>query len=124
MPVYEYLCEACHQPFEAIQKFSDSPIVDCENCGAKGAVKKLVSKSSFALKGSGWYTTDYKRAPKPVEKTAEVPKIDAAKSESGPSEAAKPAAPAPSAAAADAKPKPKSEPVKPAAPKSGTSTSD
>lgn len=43
-----------------MQKFSDAPLSECPQC--QGDVKKLMSLSSFALKGSGWYTTDYKRA--------------------------------------------------------------
>ena len=66
MPVYEYRCEACGKDQEAIQKFSDAPLADCEICGEKGTLKKLISKSSFALKGSGWYTTDYKKSSKPA----------------------------------------------------------
>ena len=62
MPVYEYRCETCGKDQEAIQKFSDAPLVDCEQCGEKGTLKKMISKSSFALKGSGWYTTDYKKS--------------------------------------------------------------
>jgi len=40
-----------------MQKFSDSPVKDCPKC--KGPVKKRVSATSFQLKGSGWYLTDY-----------------------------------------------------------------
>lgn len=65
MPVYEYLCEACGKPQEVIQKFSDAPLTDCELCGKKCALKKQMSLSSFALKGSGWYSTDYKKSSKP-----------------------------------------------------------
>jgi predicted nucleic acid-binding Zn ribbon protein len=42
-----------------MQKFSDAPLGACPDC--QGPVTKLMSMSSFALKGSGWYTTDYKR---------------------------------------------------------------
>jgi putative FmdB family regulatory protein len=66
MPIYEYRCEACEKITEAMQKFSDAPLTDCENCAGKGTLSKLISRSSFALKGSGWYTTDYKRAGKPT----------------------------------------------------------
>ena len=58
MPLYEYECEACHQRFEKIQKFSDPPIDVCEKCG-KGPVKKLLSSPAIQFKGSGWYITDY-----------------------------------------------------------------
>ena len=57
MPVYEYQCKKCGQIEEAFQKISDSPLDTCSHC--KGHLKKLISQSSFHLKGSGWYVTDY-----------------------------------------------------------------
>ena len=60
MPIYEYRCTDCDKVFEAMQKFSDDPIVECRFCsGTK--VERLISRSSFVLKGSGWYQTDYAR---------------------------------------------------------------
>jgi putative FmdB family regulatory protein len=60
MPLYEYECDACHQRFEKIQKFSDPPVEVCEKCG-KGPVRKLLSSPAIQFKGSGWYITDYAR---------------------------------------------------------------
>lgn len=57
MPVYEYECSQCGRVEEAIQKFSDEPLTTCEHCSGK--LLKLISQSSFHLKGSGWYVTDY-----------------------------------------------------------------
>jgi len=57
MPIYEYRCLKCKNDFEAMQKFSDEPITSCPKCGS--AVKKMMSNTSFMLKGSGWYMTDY-----------------------------------------------------------------
>jgi len=57
MPVYEYQCQECGQIEEALQKISDSPLETCSHC--KGHLKKLISQSTFHLKGSGWYVTDY-----------------------------------------------------------------
>ena len=57
MPIYEYECTKCGQITEAWQKFSDPPLQKCEACG--GRVRKLISQSTFHLKGSGWYVTDY-----------------------------------------------------------------
>jgi putative FmdB family regulatory protein len=57
MPVYEYHCAECGQIEEAFQKISDSPLENCSHC--QGPLKKLISQSSFHLKGSGWYATDY-----------------------------------------------------------------
>jgi putative FmdB family regulatory protein len=56
MPIYEYECPTCGR-FEAMQKITAEPLTVCETCGKP--VRKLVSLSSFALKGSGWYVTDY-----------------------------------------------------------------
>jgi putative FmdB family regulatory protein len=59
MPIYEYVCRKCSHEFELIQKFSDPPAKHCPSCGGK--VEKKVSLSSFQLKGTGWYATDYAR---------------------------------------------------------------
>ena len=57
MPIYEYQCTKCGEVFEAFQKITDAPLTQCRFCQAK--VEKLISQSSFQLKGSGWYLTDY-----------------------------------------------------------------
>ncbi|NTU43545.1 MAG: zinc ribbon domain-containing protein [Nitrospirales bacterium] len=75
MPIYEYQCLECGKSHEIIQKFSDAPMEKCPACG--GQMKKLISNTSFVLKGTGWYVTDYASknknsatpASKPAEKT-------------------------------------------------------
>ena len=62
MPIYEYQCDKCGSHFEVIQKFSDKPLKFCSNC--KGRLTKLISQTSFQLKGSGWYVTDYAKSGK------------------------------------------------------------
>lgn len=57
MPIYEYRCKKCGEQFEVIQKFSDRPLRSCRSC--KGRLEKLISRSSFALKGGGWYAEGY-----------------------------------------------------------------
>lgn len=59
MPIYEYECLNCNKIHEFIQKFSDEPLKNCPICG--GELRKLISQSSFILKGGGWYVTDYAR---------------------------------------------------------------
>ena len=59
MPLYEYQCTACGKVEEAIQKFSDAPLTVCRHCSGK--LNKLISQSSFHLKGTGWYVTDYSK---------------------------------------------------------------
>jgi putative FmdB family regulatory protein len=68
MPIYEYECTKCGNIEEALQKFSDKPLTKCQLC--KGKLTKLVSQSSFHLKGSGWYVTDYANKPRNSAKTA------------------------------------------------------
>jgi len=62
MPIYEYQCTNCGYDFEIIQKIADSPLTKCKKCG--GRLQKLVSNSSFVLRGTGWYKTDYAAKPK------------------------------------------------------------
>lgn len=59
MPIYEYKCTSCGHIFEKMQSFNDEPVKTCPKCG--GEVKKLISRSSFVLKGTGWHVTDYGR---------------------------------------------------------------
>ena len=58
MPIYEYQCEGCGHELEAIQKFSDPLLTECEKCG-DSTLKKKMSLPSFALKGGGWYKDGY-----------------------------------------------------------------
>jgi putative FmdB family regulatory protein len=58
MPIYEYDCQKCGT-FETTQKITEKPLNKCPTC--KGKVKKLISNTSFQLKGTGWYVTDYAR---------------------------------------------------------------
>ncbi|MCH1603307.1 MAG: zinc ribbon domain-containing protein [Luminiphilus sp.] len=63
MPIYEYVCGACGNAHEALQKISDAPLTDCSACG-QSALKKKVSAPAFRLAGSGWYETDFKTGAK------------------------------------------------------------
>lgn len=63
MPIYEYHCAGCGHEQEAIQKFSDAPLTDCEECGAP-QLRKKISAAGFRLKGGGWYETDFKSSNK------------------------------------------------------------
>jgi putative FmdB family regulatory protein len=83
MPIYEYLCEKCGNRTEVMQKVSDPPLKRCQKC--RGKLEKVVSRTSFQLKGGGWYVSDYSRkspgvdkADKSAEKKAEsAPTSDA-----------------------------------------------
>ena len=58
MPIYEYECQACGHAFEEWQKMSDKPVKVCPKCKAR-KVEKLISHTSFQLKGGGWYSDLY-----------------------------------------------------------------
>lgn len=64
MPIYEYICEKCGSHIEVIQRISDAPLKRCAKC--RGKLEKTVSRTSFQLKGSGWYVTDYSRKDAPA----------------------------------------------------------
>ena len=59
MPIYAYRCEGCGFQKDALQKLSDPPLVDCPECG-QPKLAKQVTAAGFALKGSGWYVTDFR----------------------------------------------------------------
>lgn len=56
--IYEYACTDCSHEWEAEQKMSDEALKECPEC-KKETAKRLISKSSFVLKGGGWYADGY-----------------------------------------------------------------
>jgi putative FmdB family regulatory protein len=65
MPIYEYVCEKCGKLNEVLQKVNEPPPRRCDGCGAKGKLTKMVSRSSFVLRGGGWYSDLYSSPKKP-----------------------------------------------------------
>jgi putative FmdB family regulatory protein len=78
MPIYEYECQSCGHRFEEWQKMSDKPVKVCPKCKAR-KVEKLISHTSFQLKGGGWYSDLY---------ASQKPGSGSAESSGGKSEAA------------------------------------
>jgi len=68
MPIYEYECKKCGKRMEVWQKITDEPLKECPECG--GELVKLISQTSFILKGTGWYVTDYARKEKEKKERA------------------------------------------------------
>ena len=85
MPIYEYECIKCGEIEEALQNFSDKPLTKCQSCAGK--LNKLVSQSTFHLKGTGWYVTDYAnksaKAQKPSSKNRKSKPADTTSSDTG-----------------------------------------
>ena len=90
MPIYEYKCEKCGNLDEHLMRFSDPDPEGCSKCG--DPVHKIVSQTSFSLKGTGWYVTDYKKSGAP----------ESSPTPAGETLAATPTAPEPAAGATPA----------------------
>jgi len=56
MPIYEYKCENGHV-FDVIQRMSDEPLTECQECGAPTA--RVLAPPAIHFKGSGFHNTDY-----------------------------------------------------------------
>lgn len=80
MPIYAYKCATCSHADDVMQKMSDAALTKCPKCGAETYAKQLTAPG-FALKGSGWYVTDF-RDNKKTEPAK--PAVDAAKPEAKP----------------------------------------
>ena len=59
MPIYEYKCTKCGKELEVMHKVNDPAPAECPECHEKGTFEKLVSRTSFQLKGGGWYSDLY-----------------------------------------------------------------
>ncbi len=86
MPIYEYKCNDCQQIFEEWQRTYDTSGKCCPVCG--GNAEHIISNTSFMLKGSGWYSTEYGNRVSPDKQAPET---------STPEPSASPTAPAPDA---------------------------
>ena len=62
MPVYDYLCDHCGHAFSVTGGFNDPPLAACPRCGA--VPRRLIVATAIVFKGSGWYKTDSRSAPK------------------------------------------------------------
>jgi putative FmdB family regulatory protein len=76
MPIYAYKCASCGFARDEMQKISDAPLSVCPSCG-KGDYAKQLTAAGFALKGSGWYATDFKGNGKPAAAPSDDAKTEA-----------------------------------------------
>ena len=80
MPIYEYECDRCGRITEVLQGLNDPPVKNCSYC--RGKLRRIISLSSFHLKGTGWYATDYaKNAGIPPEIAKDNPALSDSKNE-------------------------------------------
>lgn len=69
MPIYEYKCSNCGSKTEKIQSITSPPLDSCPKCGTTNGFRRVISTTSFILRGTGWYATDYRNRGK--EKSSE-----------------------------------------------------
>lgn len=58
MPTYEYHCKSCDHQFETQQSIKEDALKDCPKC-YRDSLQRLISKTSFVLKGGGWAADNY-----------------------------------------------------------------
>ena len=56
MPIFDYQCLQCAHIIEDVLQKSDDDLKYCPECGAE-AMRKLIGRANFHLKGDGWYNT-------------------------------------------------------------------
>jgi len=61
MPIFQYECLECEN-IEEVWIHGNEENVVCSKCG--GELKKLISASTFILKGGGWFSDGYDKGKK------------------------------------------------------------
>jgi putative FmdB family regulatory protein len=85
MPIYEYVCDGCEREFEVEQRITEDPLRSCPRCRSR-RLRRLISQTSFVLKGGGWYSDLYSSR----RSKSESPTEGAADAKSGAGEAKPP----------------------------------
>src|ERR1041385_7677302 len=87
MPTYAYRCNSCQHEFEELQKFSEAPLVTCPVCHKDSLVRMIGGGAGLVFKGSGFYSTDYKKSSAGSSQDKKAPasdkKKDAAQEQKG-----------------------------------------
>jgi putative FmdB family regulatory protein len=84
VPTYQYACTECGRQLEAVQSFTDEPLVECPECS--GRLRKVFSAVGVVFKGSGFYRTDSRSGASASEGATKTE----TKTESNPSAESKP----------------------------------
>ncbi|MCA3000489.1 MAG: zinc ribbon domain-containing protein [Rhodocyclaceae bacterium] len=101
MPIYAYKCATCGHADDVMQKMSDEALTKCPACGAETYAKQ-VTAPNFALKGSGWYVTDFRGGNKSAEGAPTTEKAASTPASAAPDASTPAASPTPAPAASPA----------------------
>ena len=74
MPTYDYTCDACKHAWEVFQSMNDKPARKCPKCRKLKARRLIGAGAGLIFKGSGFYTTDYKKTAAPVKESGATAK--------------------------------------------------
>lgn len=77
MPTYEYACPKCGHEFEQFQSMRDEPLKKCPKCHKTGVKRLIGGGAGLIFKGTGFYTTDYKKTTPPAGEKAAPAKTEA-----------------------------------------------
>jgi putative FmdB family regulatory protein len=115
MPIYEYTCSQCQKLSDVLQRLNDPRPEKCPACAAEGTLSRVVSRTSFVLKGGGWGADLYgskKASEKGDAAPAEGAKPADQAAPASPGTAASPAAATPGGASTPAPAAPSATPAK------------
>lgn len=76
MPTYDYACKECGYVFEEFQQMSADQLLNCPQCGKDSLKRKMGSGAGMIFKGSGFYSTDYKKENKSISSESSSPKTE------------------------------------------------
>ena len=90
MPTYQYQCDACGNPLEVVQSFSDEALTVCPSC-SEPKLKKVYGSVGVVFKGSGFYKTDSRTSSSTTTPAASTPAASPAPATSTPAASPAPA---------------------------------
>jgi putative FmdB family regulatory protein len=54
VPIYEYVCSACHHRADILHGIYEEGPAFCPSCGAEGTMRKAFAAPAVHFKGTGW----------------------------------------------------------------------
>ncbi len=93
MPTYEYQCKECEHVEEVRHGMNEASPTQCPKCTHE-SLQRLISSTSFHLKGGGWYSDLYGSSKKSDSSKETSPSTDSSSTPAKSSDSAAKPAPA------------------------------